>query len=433
MKSYFDVAIFFFWTIIEFINIYLIAGEFLYLEKKKPTIRHIFFNVFVFWVLWCVFVVATIKDNRILIGLLYVPLLLKSLIIVSLFYKIKRKIVFIVFFFVTISSSLAGNIGLLLKTIRYHKFASNSFAMELLASTFFLIVFLSLLLIKKKFDMNIIFSNLGYIDYVLFIVITYSVSMIEIGMFRSVKYSNAARTVAVIAYISVAFLIFRSIVTIVRKSHLEDINQLLEKQMKQTTEYYNELVEKEKDTRKFRHDIRNLLIGLYSLIRENKNDKALGYIDELQEMTSHGSSKYNSGNFIADAILTAKSHRSEKDAIKIELNGLMPSDKIADSDIVIILSNLLDNAIEACEKLEGTKTIVINSVLKKNIWVLLITNPSEKVNIKNSNSIKTSKAEKDIHGFGLSNINKVAKKYNGDFSLEYNEGIFQSKVQLMLQ
>lgn len=433
MKSYFDVAIFFFWTIIEFINIYLLAGEFLYLEKKKPTIRHIFFNVFVFWVLWCVFVVATIKDNRILIGLLYVPLLLKSLIIVSLFYKIKRKIVFIVFFFVTISSTLASNIGLLLKTIGYHKFASNSFAMELLASTFFLIVFLSLLLTKKKFNMNIIFSNLGYIDYVLFIVITYSISMIEIGMFRSVKYSNVARTVAVIAYISVALLIFRSIVTLVRKSYLEDINQLLEKQMKQTTEYYNELVEKEKDTRKFRHDIRNLLIGLYSLIRENKNDKALEYINELQEMTSHGSSKYSSGNFIADAIITSKSHRAVKSDINIELNGYMPADKVADSDIVIIISNLLDNAIEACEKMEGQKTIVVNSFLKKNIWILLIANPSKKVEIKGVNSILTSKAETDIHGFGLSNVNKVAQKYNGDFSLEYDEGIFKSKVQLMLE
>lgn len=432
MNSYFDVIIIFFWGIVELINVYLMASEFLCLEKIKPSIQRVFIDASIFLSLLIIFAVATVKDVHFCIGLLYLPFLLKSLFIIRLFYKIEIKTIFMVLFFVLISSTLSSNIGIIFKALGYRSLYNSRFKMELLASSLFLLIFVVLVIIKNKSRLNIIFANLDYIDYILFIILTYSVSLIETGMFRSDKYSNPARILSVIAYITVAIVIFRSIVTLVRKSHLEDINQLLESQMRQTTEYYNELVEKEKNTRKFRHDIRNLLIGLYSLIRENQNDKALEYINELQVMTAQGSSKYNSGNFIADAIITAKAHRAEKEDINIELNGVIPSYKVADADLVIVMSNILDNAIEACEEIEGTKTIVINSVLKKNIWVLLVTNPSLKVNITDNSFIETSKSEKDLHGFGINNINKVAKKYNGYFSLEYSEGIFQSKVQLML-
>ena len=100
--------------------------------------------------------------------------------------------------------------------------------------------------------------------------------------------------------------------------------------------------------------------------------------------------------------------------------------------MVILLSNILDNAIEACEKIEGKKTIRISSVLNKQTWVFTVKNPSsENIDICN-NHIITSKEDKSIHGFGIMNIEKVVKNYNGmiKFSCENNEFTVRATLQL---
>lgn len=94
----------------------------------------------------------------------------------------------------------------------------------------------------------------------------------------------------------------------------------------------------------------------------------------------------------------------------------------------IVLSNLIDNAIEACAKQTGQQTITIESVYQKNLWVLAIKNPIEKeVKIRN-NHISTSKSNKKIHGLGIMNVKSVVNKYKGRFSLESTENLFTAKI-----
>jgi sensor histidine kinase regulating citrate/malate metabolism len=164
------------------------------------------------------------------------------------------------------------------------------------------------------------------------------------------------------------------------------------------------------------------------MVRENQNDKALLYIEDLNEVCEQLKAKYNTGNFIADAILSAKDTRASMQNIDINFEGYIPSEKVKDVDMVIVLSNLLDNAIEACEKITGEKEIEIKSILQKKMWVLYVKNPSEEVNIINKNHIVTTKQEKMLHGFGLNNIERVAQKYNGNMQLEYEQGYFSSKI-----
>lgn len=85
--------------------------------------------------------------------------------------------------------------------------------------------------------------------------------------------------------------------------------------------------------------------------------------------------------------------------------------------MVILLSNILDNALDACEQIEGTKTVLIDSILQKNIWILVVKNPTKKdVKIK-CNRIETTKAINKLHGFGIQNMERVAKKYNGSIKI----------------
>ena len=98
---------------------------------------------------------------------------------------------------------------------------------------------------------------------------------------------------------------------------------------------------------------------------------------------------------------------------KIIMNGFIPAEKINDVDMVILLSNLLDNAMEACAQVDGEKKILIDSVLGKQMWCIEVSNPTKKNVIITKNRIDTSKENKEIHGYGLMNIERVTKYYNG--------------------
>ena len=362
--------------------------------------------------------------------MLYLPFLIKSLIILRNYFKINGKAVFIVISWCLIVSTVASNIGILINTLNFPKIYMYNFILEIAASVFFLLVFSIIIFLKRKKTINVYFCDLTYMDYILFVIIINSVSIIETAMFSSTKYSSVARTISVIAYISVGILICKSIVTVSKKNDLEEINQLLEKQVRITTEYYNDIIEKEKQTKKFRHDIRNLLTTLYTLIEENQNTKALEYIEELQNICSQVTKKFNTGNYIGDVLFTIKSRQAKQYDTSIEYEGFIPEKKITDVEMVIVLANMLDNAIEACERGEGHKKIRVKSIFRNNVWVLTISNPSEHVEIRGANEVQTRKKE-GLHGFGLKNILQVAKKYNGDVNLEYSDGIFKNTITLM--
>ncbi|MDE5825346.1 MAG: ATP-binding protein, partial [Lachnospiraceae bacterium] len=108
-----------------------------------------------------------------------------------------------------------------------------------------------------------------------------------------------------------------------------------------------------------------------------------------------------------------------------DLSGLtMPEE-----DLVTLLTNLLDNAIEACEKIDEKntaidKTIQFKMVVEESQLILSVRNPvNEPVQIKN-NMVVTSKKDSIYHGIGLSNIDTVVKKYHGTSVLKCKDGWF---------
>jgi hypothetical protein len=426
------MLIFIVWGIVELINVFLLAGNFLILNKRTKRNGNIILLGILYAFVLLAFSYSIIIENLFFAGIFYLPFLLKSFIIINYYYEVNFKSIVTVFFLLLISSTFASNIGIIGVALHIPRFGYNDYCDDMMAAVFLLVVLLILQSMKKYRFINVYLEDLSYVDYMLYLVITYSIAILEKAMFSSSKYPIAARTFSAIAYVFTFILVYKSILTISQNSTLEGMNKLLEEQMKQTTAYYKELVEKEKNTRKFRHDIKNLLLGLYTLISENKNDEAISYINELQDILEQGRPLYNSGNFIADAILTEKSKIAEKINTKIVMNGQIPADKIKDVDMVIVLANLLDNAIEACEKMAGEKTITVNTVAKKNIWVINVSNPSRSVNVGRANEITTTKRDPSLHGFGLKNVERVANKYEGSMEIKYESGVFSNKVTMIL-
>lgn len=229
--------------------------------------------------------------------------------------------------------------------------------------------------------------------------------------------------VLVVACISFAFYRYSSLS---RKQ--KETEKTLELQLK----HYEDMVSKNRDIREFRHDYRNNLSSVHALVASGKSEEALEYINNLSESLNTAQSRFSTGNYLADAILSDKAAVAEGQGIVIDFSGSIPQQGISNNDLCTVLANTVDNAIRGCEG-SAPCEIKVRSNEDRNGFVLTVSNPvSKKVEIKN-NKIKTTKQDKENHGLGVELIRKTAKKYDGFVSLQCENMIFEIQVGFMLK
>lgn len=216
----------------------------------------------------------------------------------------------------------------------------------------------------------------------------------------------------------------------ITKSYYQNTSSLLEKQIDMQLDYYNKLEKKNSELREFRHDFKNHMLCLQSLIDNHDCEEASQYIQKITNRSYSEPAEFYTGNKIADAILADKSALASEFNAEISFDGEI-FDGISAPDICIILSNALDNAIEACSKISHTnKSISVKCIFSKGVQIINISNPTVDTDNITENSFHTTKDDKDNHGYGLYNIKKTVDMYNGMFSINCTGGIFTLEVGL---
>lgn len=164
------------------------------------------------------------------------------------------------------------------------------------------------------------------------------------------------------------------------------------------------------EQRKLTHDFQNHLYMLQELLQNPKyTEEALAYIEQLTEKNETKVQIVHTKNPIIDALLNQKYMVCKKEQIPIffELNDLHTFE-IEQEKIVVILSNILDNAIESCRKQGSERFIKVKFLTGDSGTILSVQNTA---NIKNVNYFKgvTTKANPLLHGYGLKNALQAVK------------------------
>lgn len=190
-------------------------------------------------------------------------------------------------------------------------------------------------------------------------------------------------------------------------------------------EYYAEVGRKYEETRKMRHDINNHLSALGILLTEGRTAEAKAYLGEISEELALQKPPAATGRAVLDALLLSKARTAENDDIKLEISfeSSFP-ESISDYDICGIFGNILDNAIEACEKCEDR---YIHLAVKKQLDMLCIFCENPYSGIISPDHV-TSKSDKSSHGFGIKRIEQLAKKHGGIVKISAENGIFSISV-----
>jgi len=202
---------------------------------------------------------------------------------------------------------------------------------------------------------------------------------------------------------------------------------------------YEAVMQSNFELRRVRHDMKNHLLAIKSMASKSSDPELIDYVDSILGDIDSAAVPYRSGNDIADAIIADKIAKAKKRGLSLKVSGDMAGVKIEANDLVTILANLLDNAIEALCRLYGTdlsssqKTIKLE--LRKNSNFLYIIEKNISGDKIDKGLIRSSKDSPD-HGFGVFNIRKVVKKYGGEFdiSCESIDGsmLYTVEVQIIL-
>ena len=222
------------------------------------------------------------------------------------------------------------------------------------------------------------------------------------------------------------WLLFRSIASITRQAADEERALWLEQLLDQQQSYYSYILADQEEASHIRHDMRNQIQTVYALMQSGDSETAQNQMKELTRMTEQSHSFCR--NRIVDAILHVKELQFRDRGIKLQCQCSVPEDlSIAGTDLCSLFSNLLDNAAAALESLESSKkTITLSSVFERNVFTVRCANP-----YPGEKSIRPSHRG-DGHGLGLSILEDLAQRYDGELKIDAASDLFTVTIWLFL-
>jgi len=195
--------------------------------------------------------------------------------------------------------------------------------------------------------------------------------------------------------------------------------------------HYAEVENMYRQVRGWRHDYKNHIQTLKAYMSSGEYDKANAYLDLLDEDLTSVYTIVKTGSIIIDAILNSKISLADSKKISVNAKATVPESlSISEIDLCVVIGNLLDNAIEACEKIaNGEKFIRIFMGIKNTQLYIYIANtaPGGK-QTKVNGSFSTRKS--GYHGYGLMRIDKTVGKYRGYVRRSSEDGAFTTEILL---
>ena len=219
------------------------------------------------------------------------------------------------------------------------------------------------------------------------------------------------------------------------KQREEKVNILLAEQIENAKQHIGEVEKLYKDMRALKHDMGNHISILENLLMKNETDEADKYLKELKISWYENVAEIKTGNPVTDVLLMQKQKEAGEKGITLGCDFIYPTNTDINAfDVSVILNNAIENAFEGSADCESPY-VSISSYRKKNAYMIEVRNTiSKQVEIETETGLpETTKEDRKNHGFGLTNIRRVAQKYYGDIDISQSGNEFSLTVMLMIE
>lgn len=266
----------------------------------------------------------------------------------------------------------------------------------------------------------------------------FSATMFPLFVVQTYKLAIKSRLVIVttaIAYINIVISLISIFMFIRNRNeknqyYLDSI--MKDKTLKLQEDYYKKIIDNYSNIRKFKHDIKGHLAVVNELINSKNYDEANVYIGNMSEAIT-GKDIYNTNNIYISSILNSFDQSFIDNKIEFDLSYYIISDlKMNSMDICSLFYNLILNAVEANLKIEDKRFIKLYIANIKNNVLIKIVNPiDENFNLDIIKENKTTKEDKENHGFGLITINNIISKYNGNIDYSIHDQYLIADITIL--
>lgn len=206
---------------------------------------------------------------------------------------------------------------------------------------------------------------------------------------------------------------------------------LMNQQLKLQKGHLKETAEMNNSLRGMRHELKNHIFCMKSLLEEKQYDKLQEYFNGLYTGDYLFNKIVDTGNVAVDSVLNHKMSYAQSRGVQVEPHVVLPEDiNVKDSEISAVLSNLLDNAIEGARDAPAPLITLDLKIVKNYISIVVVNTVKEWT--KKKPELQTTKPDKENHGFGIKIIRNIVEKYDGVSSFELEGDRFVASVMLKL-
>lgn len=212
----------------------------------------------------------------------------------------------------------------------------------------------------------------------------------------------------------------------IKSIYLKTQSQMIQMKNELLESNYDNFYDLYENSRYIYHDFRNHMILLKNYLEQQKYDKATRYLEDIVTPLDELSNYIYCDSQVLNLVLNLKGYEANQKAIRFGTNiEASICNDINENHLGIIFFNLLDNAIEACEKIKfKEKWIHIAIKKKKHISIIKIENSIEKQVLVKDGRYLTEKNNKAIHGLGLQSVKALVEKYDGEVHYSHTEDVF---------
>lgn len=221
-----------------------------------------------------------------------------------------------------------------------------------------------------------------------------------------------------------------------RQYEMEKKIMLLEKEKNALLEHdYQTLKKVYAANAKLFHDFHNHIDVMYHYLLKDHTAEAVHYIENLRSPMQEIIQTAWVGDKAVDYLINSKIALVVSQNIQVGTNIEFPrSTNIQSVDLVAILGNLLDNALEAIRNVEDRFRFINLTIRRINdMLVIKVENGCSVAPAEMNRSLQTSKADKTLHGWGLQSVRAAAERYDGTVETEYSNQIFRAVVTLSFE
>jgi hypothetical protein len=278
-------------------------------------------------------------------------------------------------------------------------------------------------------------SDRYYLMLVLIIWICAGLSYTDmLMMIQSGQPATVVQLVSELAVATLSVLTFFVFERLLLNSERETHIAVVERQLVLDERRFRLIDKQHNEIRSLKHDMSNHLTSILKLLTDKQYDDAVGYLSEYLSGTVTTLTRSITGRSSVDALISEKLKIAESEGITTEINsGKLSEVFVSQVHLNIILSNILDNAIEACCQLppEVKRNITLGLKTEYNKLCIRISNSSLPVEVIDGELPSTIKADKVRHGLGLPAIRRLTDRYGGAMVCSYNNGEFVLFLQIL--